>query len=187
MADKVKTKYLELFATMEWAKVFESNRDRSPWNVETDGEYKVTLILKDEDAAKLKEAGCATKMENTAEGVRVTVKRPCVHPRHEWAGGTPKVADVKGQPWDLETHGLIGNGSTGLVTVSVFDAGQGRFGTRLESVQVVDHVVYESEGGSPRFKDLSSLASGDAGSPSKASAPSPKEETPVLAGDEIPF
>lgn len=183
---KSKTKYLELFAKLEWAKVFESNRDRAEWSRETDGEYKVTMILSDEDAGKLKEAGCGLKMEKTDEGTRVTVKRPHKHPRHEWAGGMPKLADVKGQPWDLETHGLIGNGSTGLVTVSVFEAGPNRFGTRLESLQVVDHVVYETEG-QPRFKDLSSLSSGGADSSEEPSASPAKKEEPALVGDEIPF
>lgn len=178
-----KTKYLELFAKLEWAKVFESNRDRAEWSQETDGEYKVTMILSDEDAQRLKAAGCGLKMEQTAEGIRVTVKRPHAHPRHDWAGGPPKLADVKGKPWDLEDNGLIGNGSTGLVTVSVFEAGPGRFGTRLESLQVVDHVVYESDG-QPRFKDLSSLSSGDA---VQAQSTSTKKEQPSPVGEDVPF
>ena len=69
--------------------------------------------------------------------------------KFEWQGGAPAVANVKGQPWDFEMDGYIGNGSTGLVRVAVYPAGNsGRTGSRLESVQVVDHVEFESEGGS---------------------------------------
>jgi hypothetical protein len=84
--------------------------------------------------------------------------------------------------------GYIGNGSTGLVRVAVYPAGNsGRTGSRLEAVQVVDHVEYESEGGgsSGGFKDLSSYSSKEAkqedAPKKKVAAKKPVED------DAIPF
>lgn len=172
---KSKAERLQLFGQLEWAKVFESNVDRAVWNKETDGEFKVTLILDDDSAEKL---AASNSLKQIKDG-KVTFSRPNKG-KHEWQGGAPTVVDVKGQPWDLQKNGLIGNGSTGMVTISIYPAGL-RYGTRLESVQVVDHVRYESEGGSaPSFPDLSSMAS----SPSTAST---KTEAPSDLDDAVPF
>ena len=40
---------------------------------------------------------------------------------------------------------MIGNGSVGVVYVDVYDTKMG-VGSRLSGVQVIDHVVFESEG-----------------------------------------
>lgn len=155
MASKVQK--LELFATLEWAKVFESNRDRAEWNAETDGEYKITMYLDEENAAKLKKAGCGKKMEKTEQGTKVTVGRKH-RTEHEWQCGEPKIAKANGTLWDLASDGYIGNGSTGFVTVSIYPTRTGRTGTRLESVQVINAVTYDSGNGSG-FQDRSSLSS----------------------------
>lgn len=170
-----KAERLQLVGTLEWAKVFPSNLDRAEWNKETDGEFKITMILDEENQEKL---NSSNSMKQIKDG-KVTFSRPHVG-KHEWQGGAPTVADVTGKPWNLDDKGYIGNGSTGMVTVSIYPAGA-RFGTRLESVQVIDHVVYESEGGSsPRFQDLSKLASTPSASKDKA------EDSSVVE-DAIPF
>lgn len=162
MAKESKTQFVELFGTLEWAKVFEANRDRASWNEDKEGEYKVTIIMDEENTKKLKDSGCGKAMHEVEGGTKVTLSRPHKG-KFDWQGGAPAVANVKGQPWDLEMDGYIGNGSTGLVRVSIFPSGPlGRFGSRLEAVQVIDHVVYESESGggsSSTFKDLSSFSS----------------------------
>lgn len=187
MAKESKTQIVEIFGTLEWAKVFEHNRDRAAWNEEKDGEYKITVIMDDDNAKKLKDSGCAKAMHEVEGGTKVTLARPHKG-KFEWQGGAPAVANVKGQPWDFEMDGYIGNGSTGLVRVAVYPAGNsGRTGSRLEAVQVVDHVEYESEGGgsSGGFKDLSSYSSKEAkqedAPKKKVAAKKPVED------DAIPF
>jgi len=187
MAKESKTQIVEIFGTLEWAKVFEHNRDRASWNEEKDGEYKITVIMDDDNAKKLKDSGCAKAMHDVEGGTKVTLARPHKG-KFDWQGGAPAVANVKGQPWDFEMDGYIGNGSTGLVRVAVYPAGNsGRTGSRLEAVQVVDHVEYESEGGgsSGGFKDLSSYSSKEAkkedASKKKVAAKKPVED------DAIPF
>jgi len=186
MTKKTKTQYFELFGTLEWAKVFEHNRDRAAWNEDKEGEYKVTIIMDAENAEKLKESGCGKGISQVEDGTKVTLARPHKG-KFEWQGGAPKVANISGQPWDFETDGYIGNGSTGIVQFSTFPSNAGHTGSRLESVQVVDHVEFESEvgsGSSSNFRDLSSLSA-------KGSTPQvkPKKAAPSVAVDEdtIPF
>ena len=183
MANESKTQILELFGTLEWAKVFEHNRDRAVWNEEKEGEYKVTIIMDDENTEKFKESGCGKALVAVDGGNKVTFARPHKG-KFEWQGGAPKVANIKGQPWDFETDGYIGNGSTGLINISLFSAG-GRTGSRLEAVQVVDHVEFESEGGSgssSNFRDLSNLMTKTDIKPKKKAAPSV-----AVDDDTIPF
>ena len=52
---------MDIKGTIEWAKVFESNRDQNEWNVETNGEYKVTVITDKKTAKSLVDAGCKKK------------------------------------------------------------------------------------------------------------------------------
>ena len=53
MAKESKTQIIEVFGKLEWAKVFEHNRDRAAWNEEKDGEYKVTVIMDSDNADNL--------------------------------------------------------------------------------------------------------------------------------------
>lgn len=169
---------LDVKGKLEWAKVFESNRDRAEWNKETDGEYKVTVITDKATAKTLKDEGCMKKIEEVDGGFKVTFSRPH-NGMQDWMGGAPIVADIAGKAWDLESNGLIGNGSEGIVKVEIYPTRTGRTGTRLLGLQVLDHVVYKSEGGSsqPRsmFKDYSSESDSSVSS------------SPQLESDSIPF
>lgn len=186
---KLKATELELFGILEWAKVFEFNRDKAEWNAETDGECKITIILDEENAKKFKASGSQKQMvpDENGRGMKVTVGRK-FRPALEWQGGPPPVVDAAGEPWDVEENGLIGNGSTGVVYVTVYDTRGGRKGTRLEGVQVIEHVVVESEGGGsisrgPRFKDYSSTAKPAA----KSSPPPSPKAVKQVDEDNIPF
>lgn len=188
MTKESKTQILELFGTLEWAKVFEHNRDRATWNEDKDGEYKVTISMDKDNADKLRASGCAKKMNDLEDGgVKVTLARPHKG-RHDWQSGPPAVANIKGQPWDFEMDGYIGNGSTGLVRVAVYPTGTGRTGTRLEAVQVVDHVEYESEGGGSTggFRDLSNVSSQSAKPKEEPKKKVASKKSPV-EDDAIPF
>lgn len=177
---------LELHGIFEWAKVFDFNRDKASWNADTDGECKITVILDDENTKLLRDAGCQKKMvaDEAGRGTKVTLARP-FKARNEWQGGPPPVVDASGNPWDVEMNGIIGNGSIGVVHVTVYETNTGRKGTRLEGVQVIDHVAYESESGGdykpgPRFKDYSQ-------SESKAAPSSASPTKKAVAEDSIPF
>ena len=170
---------LKVNGILQWAKVFESNRDNAEWTKETDGAYKVTVLMDKEMADELKASGCRKKITEEDGKFKVTFSRPHTA-KYDWQGGAPVVADVTGKAWNLEEKGLIGNGSTGNVVIDLYDGGPLGKGTRLIGVQVIDHVVYESEGGSsqPRamFEDLSG----------GSAAVSPKSASPEQQ-DSIPF
>jgi hypothetical protein len=168
---------IDIKGTIEWAKVFESNRDRAEWNKETDGEYKVTITTDAATAKELKKAGCMKKIEEVDSGHRLTVSRPHTGAQ-DWMGGAPIVADVTGKAWNLQEQGLIGNGSEGIVKVEVYPTRTGRTGTRLLGVQVLEHVVYESEGGPSQPRAMFTDHSSSGGSSSSTSSQEPQDSIP---------
>jgi len=182
------TTILKIDGTFEWAKVFTFNRDHASWNEDSDGEYKVNVIIDEANYKKLKEAGTGKKIEKDPDGRGWVFTPTRKHlAAQDWQGGPPKVGRPDGTAWDTDTDGLIGNGSTGRVMVAVYDTNTGRKGTRLEALQVIDHVAYETEGsgdgggGALRsfFKDFTK----DGGKP----APKSKAKTVELEDDELPF
>ena len=74
---------------------------------------------------------------------------------------------------------MIGNGSVGVVYVDVYDTKMG-VGSRLSGVQVIDHVVFESEGGGGVSQGIQPKNYANA---APTPAPAPSKATP---GD-IPF
>lgn len=189
---KLKATELELFGIFEWAKVFEFNRDKAEWNADTDGECKITIILDEENAKKFQASGSQKKMvaDEDGRGMKVTVGRK-FRPALEWQGGPPPVVDAAGNAWDVEENGLIGNGSKGVVYITVYETRGGRKGTRLEGVQVIEHVALDNEGGGsaprgPRFKDYSSSAKTTPAAKVSSPPPSPKAAAQVDE-DSIPF
>ena len=51
------TNTIELTGIIEWAKLFESNRDNGEYDIETDGATTVDLIMDDETYQAMKDAG----------------------------------------------------------------------------------------------------------------------------------
>jgi len=155
---------IDIKGTLDWAKVFESNRDHNEWNEDKDGEYKVTVTTDKKTADALKKAGCQKKIEEVDGGHRITVVRPHVGSQ-DWMGGAPVVADKSGKEWNLEDNGLIGNGSKGIVKVEIYPTKVGS-GTRLVGLQVLDHVVYETEAqsASEMFSDHTKSSGGKSSS-----------------------
>jgi hypothetical protein len=101
-----KTKYVTLDAELEYAQVFYENRDMGNDLVDhsdTDGMYKVTLVLDEDGMNKAIEAGCPEKQAAHTQFkpferdgkmlYRFTVRRPHVHPRF-------MVMDENNQPTD---------------------------------------------------------------------------------------
>ena len=155
---------IDIKGTLDWAKVFESNRDHNEWNEDKDGEYKVTVTTDKKTADALKKAGCQKKIEEVDGGHRITVVRPHVGSQ-DWMGGAPVVADKSGKEWNFEEKGFIGNGSKGIVKVEIYPTKVGS-GTRLVGLQVLDHVVYETEAqsASEMFSDHTKSSGGKSSS-----------------------
>jgi len=145
---------IELEGTVNWAKVFEFNRDKAErathpgvketlWK--TDGQYSVQVILDKENVDKVSASGSKKKPSITDDGIAFTFTRPHKHPAGiSDFGGPPKVVDADENEWPDGV--LIGNGSRALVYISVYDTKMGK-GTRLEAIKVLDLVEFESEGG----------------------------------------
>ena len=149
--------YKEVVTTgpIEWAKIFEDNRDMVGFDgayEECQGAYTVNQILSKEDFEKLKAAKSQKKPNQKrlmdGELVLKFERKHLVTNRDgkeiTQAGGAPKVVDQDGQPWDVDIQGTIGNGSVAKVTnlISTF---QGRDGkeyarTSLVSVKILEHV-----------------------------------------------
>ena len=181
------TEMVEIEGIFEWAKVFEHNRDKR-YSADTDGEYQLSIIMDEANTKKLKAAGCQKKMEADPEGRGTVVRLTRPHAAaNAWAGGAPKVAGPDGTAWDLETNGTIGNGSRGRVLAAVFETKTGRKGTRLEAVQVIDHVEYiTDDGDGPKGGAASSFFKDFTGGNSAPAAKAAPKAAPVEE-DVIPF
>ena len=188
------TKTIELTGTLEWAKLFEFNRDTGEYDVETDGATTVTLLMEDDVFKAMKDAGVRKqgKPDPEGRGTRVTFKRPWKDKfDRDWAAGPPVVYGPAGTSWDSEVDGLIGNGSVGVVFLDVYDTKMGT-GCRLNGVQVIDHVPFEAGGGGgapgirPRNYTKDQPASAAPPPPAKVTAKAAANSTKVPPGD-IPF
>ena len=224
MADnKSSTIYLQLEAEFEWAKVFPENMDKTGPNeayTGHDGAYTIDLILSTGEYAKLERAGSqktgSLKAKDgrwlgekqwkskeqgisfvdaleDAEQIKIKVIRK--HTAPYTYGGAPQVAHIDGTPWDLRDDGLIGNGSKGIAYLSVYEA-KGLMGTRLDGIQVMEHVAYESEGyddATPglhipdRTKDRQATSAKTSQPDEKPAAKPAKKPARALVDDEIPF
>ena len=133
---------VELEGIANWAKVYETNRDMNTDFHGEGGAYTVDVQLEKEELDKLTKSGSRLKPKLGDDGISIRFKRKHIHPSIPEFGGPPKVVGPDKEPIDC----LIGNGSKVKVYVSVYDTKLGK-GTRLEGMQVVDLVEYESEGG----------------------------------------
>ena len=70
------TKTIELTGTLEWAKLFESNRDNGEYDADTDGATTVDLIMDETTLAAMKGAGIRKVPKASDGGHRVKFKRP---------------------------------------------------------------------------------------------------------------
>lgn len=191
MADKIKPVVVELRGKAHWAKIFEENRDKTgpkgAWEKDG-GRCTIKLYLDDDEYEKLKAAKSQKQLKSDADGQYVDLDRKFVAP-HTY-GGAPRVFGPDGvTPWTIE-DGLIGNGSEVIVYVTVYD-GKGLMGTRLEVVQIVDHIEYESpEGDDGEYDPMAKFNlrdhSSKAAKPKATKAKTTKAPADDL-DDEIPF
>lgn len=165
----------EVTGRFEWCKLFEHDRDR---------EYNKTSVNVYPDAngmKVIKASGTRISARTNDSGeTYYSFKRDWEAPE-EWMGGPPKVFRPDGKKWNVDMDGLIGNGSTGVVFLDVYDTRMGK-GTRISGVQIIDHVSYSSEGGSGGFnvRDYTGGASQQEDAPQDV--PSSRD-----LDDEVPF
>jgi hypothetical protein len=153
------TAYKEVTTTgaIEWAKIFEGNREMTGYEgayEECEGAYTVAQTLSKEEFEKLKKAGSQKKpiQKRLMEGELVVKfeRKHLVKTKSgdviAQAGGAPKVLGPDGKLWDVETDGLIGNGSIAEVTnlITTFPGQDGKIISRtsLVKVKIVEHVQY---------------------------------------------
>ena len=180
------TKTIEITCTLEWAKLFESNRDNGEYDTETDGATTIDALVDDATSKQIKDAGIRKAGKAEDGGTRYKFKRPWKDQfGRDWAAGPPKVFGPDGSEWpDGE---LIGNGSVGVVFVDVYDTKMGK-GCRLSGVQVIDHVHFEGVGGMSagiKPKDYTGTASQTA--PPKPAAETPADTPVKQSPGDIPF
>ena len=136
---------VELEGTLNWAKVFSFNKDTNEDYHGPGGAYTVDVLLEKDQLDKLTKSGSRLKPKVTDDGIAIRFKRKHINAAGiEEFGGPPKVVDAEKELWPEGV--LIGNGSKGKVYISVYETKLGK-GTRLEGIQVTDHVQFEGEGG----------------------------------------
>ena len=144
------TRKVVLTGIAEWAKVFEDNRDMKGFEgayEEFDGACTIDMILDKENMDRLIASKSMKKGSPDAEGrgTRVRFVRKFSTGR-DWDSGSPVVVKSDGTKWDMDVDGLIGNGSTVAVTLSVYDTSRKTIvGTRLDRVKVLEHVKPPSD------------------------------------------
>jgi len=165
------TRIVKLTGIGEWAKVFEDNRDLQGY----DGSYEVCngactidVILDEDNLKKLKASRSIKRGKPDPEGrghtVRFVRKFDDGQPRNS---GAPVVLKADNTPWSYDEDGVIGNGSTVEVTLSVYDTRMANIvGTRLDKVKVLEHIEYVSDMGD---------------------SPPPVTESKTVAEDEVLF
>lgn len=140
-----------------WAKLFERNKDTNEEFHGKGGAYTVDVVLDKEELDKVSSSGSRLKPKITDEGIVIKFKRKHTPPNKdgqpiEELGGPPSVVDKDKEPWDDTVS--IGNGSKVKVAFTVYETKMGK-GTRLDAVQVLDLVEYETEeSDTPREKKL---------------------------------
>ena len=169
------TRKVVLTGIAEWAKVFEDNRDMKGFEgayEEFDGACTIDMILDNENMATLTASKSMKKGSPDSEGrgTRVRFIRK-FNTGRDWDSGSPVVVKSDCTKWDMDVDGLIGNGSTVMVTLSVYDTSRKSIvGTRLDRVKVLEHVT-------PPSKDDDEVVD----------MPPPKKLKVVQGEEEVPF
>lgn len=123
-----------------------------PDNYEGIENYKISILVEDDEYYRFKEAGIRTrprKDEETGKWI-VTFKRPAEGKKVTdrtgkeviLGGGAPRVVNKDGDGWNRDMP-LIGRGSTASAKVVVYDAGRMGKGHRLEAVKIDNLIPYD--------------------------------------------
>lgn len=142
--------------TIEWAKVFEDNRDMKGYDGEyekTDGAYVVDQVLSKEEYQKLINAGSQKKpkQKRLMDGeIVIKMMRPHRVTKRDGtelpqAGGAPEVTDAEGNP----INERIGNGTKAEITnlISTFKGQDGKVYARttMTKIKILELVPFEEK------------------------------------------
>lgn len=159
-------KQFKLEGYVTFAKVFPENMDKGDFHIKKGGAYITNFYYKnEEDTQKLKDAGVPEEQlgwatfredeEGPGIGVYTKLKRNhkggfITDDGEDIFGGPPKIYDWTDGPsakeWSYEEDGELGNGTEVVVIVQFWQTKNGK-GLRLDQIAVVDHVVWDKEGG----------------------------------------
>lgn len=149
------TRNVYLTGKAKWAKLTESNMD-----TKFGEKYTIDVYLDDAGIIALKSSGSRITIREDEEGKFVKLSKD--HKRKVTDEDTGQLVDeILGPPdvgmgkdeegYLIPFKELIGNGSTVEVKVAVYDSKFGK-GTRLEAVNVLNHVPYESKSPDGKYK-----------------------------------
>ena len=173
-------------AVLQWAKVFEENRDLTGFKKtpQSEGSYESTkgactvdIIMDDDNVNLLKSVGWGRGFKSDPEGRGMLTKAVRKFDTgHDFNSGAPEVFNGKNnKPW-LFDDGELGNGTIADVYIVVYDTAMGP-GSRLDRIDVLDHVPHEGIASKPVYKSVS-----------YSDTPTPPSAPAVVAvKDEIPF
>jgi hypothetical protein len=148
------TTYHKFTGKAKWAKIYDPEEFRGSTN------WKIDVYLDKKELKARADAGIQSKVYEDEEGSYVNFKRPLTkvikgvlnefHPPKIYDKDGTVLVDYKkskdGSAWErVGIPVLIGNGSTVEVDVAVYDTQMGK-GQRLESIKIIDLIVYEGSG-----------------------------------------
>lgn len=178
------SKYIAIEGVVEWAKLFEHNRDKEGYNgayAETNGRTTMNLNIEKSDYDKLKGAGFMGRGEPVGDKIKVKLTRKWETGR-DWDSGQAEILRADGNSWDVDTDGEIGNGSVLRVLVILTPFPQvNATSTRFEKVKVLEHVPYGNNDRDGFYTDESSA------NPPNSPAPETSSGAMEEDMDEIPF
>ena len=212
---KTKVTPVEIEGYFAWAKVFDFNRERVGYQGSyegTGGACEIDVFMDREQLKKLADSGSSKRPKK--DGVTGEVKKYlinddgqpvedadgdlwCVKFGRKWDskvpafGGAPQVVHADGETaWDPQEDGLIGNGSYGVVYNTVNDWGGQATLTRLEVVQIIDLLEYESDYDPEESSNYTPVQVKSREAPKKpVKKPAAKKKAPVEKDleDDLPF
>lgn len=180
------TRRVKLTGTAYWSRVFEDNRDLTGFEdalKDSGGQTTIDVDLDDDNMAKLRKSKSMKRGTSSPDNDGLTRVKFTRKWEDRIAGGAPKVVKADGTVWDFDEDGLIGNGSTVEVTLSVYDTSRKAIvGTRLDKVKVLVHKEYD-----PDAEDEDDAPAPPPKTQGKVSKPLPKTPVHDDMDDEIPF
>ena len=124
---------LYLSGIAKWVKVYPGQED-----LKYGKKAVLDLYLDEESFPMFKASGSRIEVRENEDGKFIKLTRDVDKAFKDVPLGHPKVIDTEGKPFDK----IIGNGSRIVAKTVIYDSKFGK-GTRLEAVQVLDHVPYD--------------------------------------------
>lgn len=151
------TQFIRIKGVAKWAKVYANQKDTK---FNEGGVYTLTLYPDAASTVLLKSAGSRVKWNEDEDGkfiklskdhLRVFKDKDTGEDKEEVMGPPEVGKGVDEEGYLIPFSDPIGNGSVVDVKVAIYDSKFGK-GTRLEQVNVLEHVPYEDRPADGRYK-----------------------------------